>query len=63
MCLSTVYKLTGGEQEKVCEYVSGIAVGDGSVTLTDIMGDETVLSGIIRSIDLVKNIILVDSDD
>jgi len=59
MCLSTVYKVQNGSQDVVCEHVSGIVIGDGNVTLTDIMGQETIVDGIITSIDLMKNIILI----
>lgn len=62
MCLSTVIEVRGGEETKVREYVSGISVADGGVTMTDIMGDETFLKGTITSIDLVKNVILVNAD-
>jgi len=32
----------------------------GVITLTDIMGEETVITGLLKSIDLVKNIILIE---
>ena len=60
MCLSTVYELTPQGREKVCEYVSTVRAEDGKVILTDIMGLEKVLTGTIRSLDLVNNEILVE---
>ena len=61
MCLSTVYKVQNGSQDIVCEHVSAISIGDGNVTLTDVMGQETIVEGIIASIDLMKNIILINT--
>ncbi len=60
MCLSTVYEEVNGEQKKVCEYVSGISANDGTITLTDIMGRETVVKGTLKSLDFIKNIIVID---
>ena len=60
MCLSTVYKIKGQEQEKICEYVSRVEnKGDGFV-FTDVMGEETEVKGTLRSMDFVKNIILLE---
>jgi predicted RNA-binding protein len=59
MCLSTVY-LVGGEGRKpLGEYISGVRVEDGKIILSDIMGAETKIEGVIQNIDLVKNIILI----
>ena len=60
MCLSTVYEETGGERRMVCEYVSGISTDDTSVTLTDIMGQETIVKGSLKSLDFIKNIIIIE---
>jgi predicted RNA-binding protein len=61
MCLSSVYEVKDGGETLVCEHVSGLISGNGSVTLTDIMGVETVVTGAVTSVDLVKNIILIAS--
>ena len=60
MCLSTVYEVVTGSEKKLCEYISGVKVGEGSVVLTDIMGTETVVKGHISSVDLVKNTIMIE---
>ena len=60
MCLSTVYKLKDGEKEKICEYVSGVRNSDGEFVFTDVMGAETIMAGKLRSVDLVKNEILIE---
>jgi predicted RNA-binding protein len=62
MCLSTVYKLgEGGTRQMLAEYVSSVTVSGAAVTLTDIMGNETVVPGFLRAVDLVKNVITVDN--
>mgnify|MGYP001343036949 CR=1 FL=1 len=61
MCLSNVYTVESGQDKLVAEYVSKILVGDGIVTLTDVMGEETEVKGVLMSIDLIKNIIRIDA--
>ena len=63
MCLSTVYEERDGRQEKICEFVSGIRADAGRVTLTDIMGNETVVDGKLKTLDFVKNIIIIEGKD
>ncbi len=60
MCLSTVYTVHDGIQEKVAEYVTNVAPGDDEITLTTIMGAKETIRGRITSIDLVNNTILVE---
>ena len=60
MCLSTVYEDVGGERRKVCEYVSGISTENGGVTLTDIMGKQTTVKGSLKTLDFIKNIIIIE---
>ena len=60
MCLSTVYEVRDGNEKIVCEYTTALSIDGRFVTLTDIMGEELVISGILKSIDLVKNIIKIE---
>ena len=60
MCLSTVYKADGSERTKLAEYVSGVRAEGGRITLTDIMGMETVVIGTLKSVDLVQNQIVIE---
>ncbi|MDR1042686.1 MAG: CooT family nickel-binding protein [Clostridiales Family XIII bacterium] len=60
MCLSTVYK-TGKTGEPLAEYVTGIKVDGDEITLTDITGNDVVARGAITSVDLIKNVILIDA--
>jgi predicted RNA-binding protein len=60
MCLSTAYTLgEGGERRQICDYVSGINVSGDTITLTDLMGIETKVYGLLEAVDLVKNAILI----
>lgn len=60
MCLSTVYKADGSERVKLAEYVSGVRAEGEKITLTDIMGLETVVFGTLKSVDLVQNQIVIE---
>ncbi len=60
MCLSTVYKADGSERTKLAEYVSGVRTEGDKITLTDIMGLETVIFGTLKSVDLVQNEIVIE---
>lgn len=60
MCLSAVYEVGSGEQKLLCEYTTAVSFDGGSITFTDIMGEETVITGSLKTIDLVKNIITVE---
>ena len=60
MCLSAVYEVRDGRETLMCEYVTAISLDGAVVTLTDIMGVETVMTGALKSIDLVKNIIKIE---
>jgi len=60
MCLSAVYEIRDGNEKLVCEYATGVSLDGGVITLTDIMGEETTISGTLKSIDLIKNIIMIE---
>ena len=62
MCLSAVYEVTDGGERLVCEHTTAIALDGDAITLTDIMGEEIVVMGILKSIDLVKNIVIIEAD-
>lgn len=62
MCLSAVYEVRDGNESLVCEYTTAISLGDGIITLTDLLGDEIEVKGTLRSIDLVKNIIKIQAN-
>jgi predicted RNA-binding protein len=60
MCLSTVYALgENGARQILGEYISSLTVLDNTVTISDILGKEQKIPGVIQSIDLVKNAIVI----
>jgi predicted RNA-binding protein len=62
MCLSTAYELgEGDERRQLCDYVSKITVFGDTITLTDLMGVEMNVSGLLEGVDLIKNAILIRS--
>ena len=60
MCLSTVYKADGSERTKLAEYVSSVQSEGEKITLTDIMGLQTIVYGTLKNVDLVKNEIVIE---
>jgi len=60
MCLSAVYEVRDGDEKLVCEHATAISLDGGVIRLTDIVGEEFVITGILKSIDLVKNIIKIE---
>ncbi len=59
MCLSNVFLVSDGAEKLVCEYASTVSVEGDSIRLTDVIGQETVVTGTILNVDLIKNEIRV----
>lgn len=59
MCLATVYKAQEPET-KLFEFVSRIDVDGETVVLTDVMGEQKVVEGSIRMVDLANSIVKID---
>ncbi|MCI5898982.1 MAG: CooT family nickel-binding protein [Firmicutes bacterium] len=59
MCLATVYKAQEPET-KLFEFVSRIDVDGETITLTDVMGEQKVVEGAIRMVDLANSIVKID---
>ena len=57
MCLATALTNRNGEETVVAQYVSIVEFRDGKVLLTGIMGEETEVEGILKSVDLTRNIV------
>jgi predicted RNA-binding protein len=58
MCLSTVYK-GNIETTPVAEFVTEVKSENGIIALTDITGEQTEIQGEVKSVDLIKNIIII----
>lgn len=62
MCLSTAYKLTDGVEYKIGEYISNMSINEDEITFSDILGSVTTIVGKLKSIDLEKNIIVIEAN-
>lgn len=60
MCMSSAFQVKDGEDVFVADYIQRAELGDGCVKLTDIMGKETVVNGTVKTVDFVKNRILIE---
>ena len=61
MCLSDAYELVDGEQKLILSRVQDISTDEDGVLLTNLMGIRTKVPGRIKSVDLLKNIILIEA--
>lgn len=61
MCLSNVILIEDGTETLVCEYASNVSVEGDQIRLTDVIGQETAVTGTILSVDLIKNVIKVQA--
>jgi predicted RNA-binding protein len=61
MCLLRVYERKNGSDTLVLEHVNGLSSEDGVVTVTDIMGAKATVPGIVKSIDMDRNTILIEA--
>ena len=61
MCLSTAYEIGGGTEKLIADRITNVSVEDGAVRLTTLLGTQTVVEGRLKSIDLNRNIILIEA--
>lgn len=59
MCLSSVYRDTITPENLIMDKVIAAKWQDGKVTLTDLLGRQKVIEGIIAGADLNKNNIII----
>ena len=59
MCLSTVYASENPEQV-IMEYVSKILIRGDEITLTDVMGEQKVVTGTLVMADLTGAVVKID---
>ena len=62
MCLSDAFEVSGGERRPLMNYVSGISVDGEKVVLTDMLGAKKTVAGTLKSVDLTKNVILIETE-
>lgn len=59
MCLAAAYKNEQTPENLICKFVSNIGFDNGKIVLTDIMGEDIVLDGKLSTVDLVKNVVVI----
>ncbi len=60
MCLSAAYQVKNGIDSLIIDKVTNVSVEGDDVILTNLLGMNTVVTGILRSIDLNRNIIRIE---
>lgn len=60
MCLSSAYEVGSDGEKLICDRVTNVAVDGENVKLTTLLGIETVVTGVLKSIDLNSNIIRIE---
>ena len=63
MCLSTVISQKDGEEKELFSYVMSANVLDDEVVFTDILGEQKSFRCVIKDVDLVGNIIVVEEKE
>ena len=61
MCQTAVYVIEGGKEVPVLEDVVRVSPEDGSVRMVNLFGEEKVLPGRIKRIDLLAHRIIIEA--
>lgn len=60
MCVSTAYLKEEGSKV-LAEYIAMVKMNDGNIIMTDVMGKETTVKGILKEADLTRGILIIDT--
>ena len=60
MCLATAYKEKEEPNSILLEYVARIDVDGTTLTLTDVMGETSVVEGTIKMVDLASSKVVIN---
>lgn len=61
MCESTAYLLTEDGEQKLMEYVVDVVPKEnGKLSLTDILGEEKIIEGLLKEIRLLDHKIIIE---
>jgi len=63
MCLSKVFLLKNGQEQLILDSVSNIRMENNEITLYDIIGETKTVRGMIQDVDLIRNTVLIRSED
>ena len=61
MCMSTAYEVRENENILLCENVRSARISGDEITLVDILGYTVTVKGVIKNVDLIKNIMLIEA--
>ena len=61
MCLSTAYEVGAAGEKLLADKLTGVSIEDDTVRLTNLFGAQILVEGRLKSIDLEKNIILIEA--
>ena len=59
MCLAAAYKNEQTPENLICKFVSNIGFDNGNIVLTDILGENIAIEGKLSTVDLVKNVVVI----
>lgn len=59
MCLAAAYKNEHTPENLICKFVSNIGFDNGKIVLTDILGENIAIEGKLSTVDLVKNVVVI----
>lgn len=62
MCLSTAYEVGNGSDKFITDRITNVEVEGNTVRLTTLLGTQTVVEGILKSIDLNRNVIYITAN-
>ena len=59
MCSAAAYKNEQTPENLICKFVSNIGFDNGKIVLTDILGENIAIEGKLSTVDLVKNVVVI----
>ena len=59
MGLAAAYKNEQTPENLICKFVSNIGFDNGKIVLTDILGENIAIEGKLSTVDLVKNVVVI----
>ena len=59
MCLAAAYKNEQTPENLICKFVSNIGFDNSKIVLTDILGENIAIEGKLSTVDLVKNVVVI----
>ena len=59
MCLAAAYKNEQTPENLICKFGSNIGFDNGKIVLTDILGENIAIEGKLSTVDLVKNVVVI----